>query len=95
MIYSTVFALSPHSELNVSSVDHKLSITVARNVAKTVKLFCVKSEQNLCVDGEASQVIGPVTSGQVRNVTVVNTLVHFHQAVEKVFGHINCDFELI
>lgn len=33
------------SELNVASVDTKLSITVAKNVSKTVQLFNVKSEQ--------------------------------------------------
>ncbi len=33
------------SELNVSSVDQQLSITIARNVAKTVQLYCVKCEQ--------------------------------------------------
>ncbi|GFR70305.1 conserved oligomeric Golgi complex subunit 5 [Elysia marginata] len=71
------------SELNVSSVDAKLSVTVARNVAKTVKLFCVKSEQLLSTDGEASQVIGPLTYGQTRNIGVVNTLFQFHQAVSK------------
>ena len=33
------------SELNVASVDTQLSVTVAKNVAKTIQLFCVKSEQ--------------------------------------------------
>ena len=33
------------SELNVASVDTKLSITIAKNVAKTIQLFNVKSEQ--------------------------------------------------
>ena len=33
------------SELNVASVDKKLCVTVAKNVSKTVKMFCVKSEQ--------------------------------------------------
>ena len=38
------------SELHVSSVDTKLSITIAKNVSKTIQLFCVKSEQlvSLC-----------------------------------------------
>ena len=34
-----------YSELNVSSVDQQLSVTIARNVAKTVQLYCVKCEQ--------------------------------------------------
>ena len=33
------------SELSVASVDTQLSVTVARNVAKTIQLYCVKSEQ--------------------------------------------------
>nr|KAG5691678.1 hypothetical protein BaRGS_014133 [Batillaria attramentaria] len=31
------------SELHVSSVDTKLSITIAKNVSKTIQLFCVKT----------------------------------------------------
>ncbi|KAK7476321.1 hypothetical protein BaRGS_00032439 [Batillaria attramentaria] len=77
------------SELHVSSVDTKLSITIAKNVSKTIQLFCVKSEQLLCTDGEASQVIGPATPGQTRNAATVNTLFHFHQAVTKVLGGLN------
>uniref|UniRef100_A0A8C7UMP2 Conserved oligomeric Golgi complex subunit 5 n=1 Tax=Oncorhynchus mykiss TaxID=8022 RepID=A0A8C7UMP2_ONCMY len=33
------------SELNVASVDTSLTLAVAKNAAKTVQLFCVKSEQ--------------------------------------------------
>ena len=40
-----MFDVSHFSELNVASVDRKLCVTVAKNVAKTVKMFCVKSEQ--------------------------------------------------
>lgn len=74
------------SELNVASVDSKLSLTVARNVSKTIKLFCVKSEQLLLTDGEASQVIRPATVGQTRNAAIVNTLFQFHAAVLKVIS---------
>ncbi|CAI9719984.1 conserved oligomeric Golgi complex subunit 5 [Octopus vulgaris] len=77
------------SELNVASVDTKLSVTVARNVTKTVKLFCVKSEQLLTTDGEASQVIRPATPGQIRNAVIVNTLYQFHVAVSKVISGLN------
>ena len=48
-IESLYFEQSIHlfyfSELNVASVDKKLCVTVAKNVSKTVKMFCVKSEQ--------------------------------------------------
>ncbi|XP_048741093.2 conserved oligomeric Golgi complex subunit 5-like isoform X2 [Ostrea edulis] len=72
------------SELNVASVDAKLCITVAKNVAKTIQLFAVKSEQLLITDGEASQVIGPSTQGQLRNVTMVNILYLLHQSITKL-----------
>ncbi|KAI3367018.1 hypothetical protein L3Q82_009650, partial [Scortum barcoo] len=81
------------NELNVAAVDPNLSLAVARNAAKTVQLFCVKSEQlstnhtslclQLCTQGDASQVIGPLTEGQRRNVAVVNSLYRLQQAVAK------------
>uniref|UniRef100_A0A8C9YYH0 Conserved oligomeric Golgi complex subunit 5 n=1 Tax=Sander lucioperca TaxID=283035 RepID=A0A8C9YYH0_SANLU len=71
------------SELNVASVDPNLSLAVSKNAAKTIQLFCVKSEQLLCTQGEASQVIGPLTEGQRRNVAVVNSLYRLQQAVTK------------
>ncbi|XP_034381715.1 conserved oligomeric Golgi complex subunit 5 [Cyclopterus lumpus] len=74
------------SELNVASVDPKLSLAVSKNAAKTVQLFCVKSEQLLCTQGEASQVIGPLTEGQRRNVTVVNSLYRLQQAIAKIIS---------
>uniref|UniRef100_A0A8C1IE94 Component of oligomeric golgi complex 5 n=1 Tax=Cyprinus carpio TaxID=7962 RepID=A0A8C1IE94_CYPCA len=72
------------SELNVASVDSGLTIAVAKNAAKTVQLFCVKSEQLLCTQGDASQVIGPLTEGQRRNIAVVNSLFRLQQSVAKV-----------
>lgn len=38
------FFLLSCSELNVSLVDPGLTVAVAKNIAKTVQLFCVKSE---------------------------------------------------
>ena len=37
--------LSTRSELNVAAGDPDLAVAVAKNAAKTVQLFCVKSEQ--------------------------------------------------
>ncbi|MFT7799235.1 conserved oligomeric Golgi complex subunit 5 [Arapaima gigas] len=74
------------SELNVAVVDPCLTLAVAKNAAKTIQLFCVKSEQLLCTQGDASQVIGPLTEGQRRNVAVVNSLYRLQQAVEKVIS---------
>ncbi|KAI9523839.1 Conserved oligomeric Golgi complex subunit [Dissostichus eleginoides] len=72
------------SELNVASVDPNLALAVSKNAAKTVQLFCVKSEQLLCTQGECSQVIGPLTEGQRRNVAVINSLYRLQQAVNKI-----------
>ncbi|KAK0135037.1 Conserved oligomeric Golgi complex subunit 5 [Merluccius polli] len=74
------------SELGVASGDPDLTLAVAKNAAKTVQLFCVKSEQLLCTQGEASQVIGPLTDGQRRNVAVVNSLFRLQLAVSKVIS---------
>uniref|UniRef100_A0A8C5FIQ1 Conserved oligomeric Golgi complex subunit 5 n=1 Tax=Gadus morhua TaxID=8049 RepID=A0A8C5FIQ1_GADMO len=41
---------------------------------------------NLCTQGEASQVIGPLTDGQRKNVAVVNSLFRLHGAVAKVIS---------
>ncbi|XP_077614462.1 conserved oligomeric Golgi complex subunit 5 [Crocuta crocuta] len=72
------------SELNVAAVDADLTIAVSKNVAKTIQLYGVKSEQLLSTQGDASQVIGPLTEGQRRNVAVVNSLYKLHQSVAKV-----------
>ncbi|ERE72722.1 conserved oligomeric Golgi complex subunit 5 [Cricetulus griseus] len=72
------------SELNVAAVDANLTLAVSKNVAKTIQLYGVKSEQLLCTQGDASQVIGPLTEGQKRNVGVVNSLFKLYQAVAKV-----------
>uniref|UniRef100_A0AAA9SV23 Conserved oligomeric Golgi complex subunit 5 n=1 Tax=Bos taurus TaxID=9913 RepID=A0AAA9SV23_BOVIN len=71
------------SELNVAAVDSNLTLAVSKNVAKTIQLYGVKSEQLLSTQGDASQVIGPLTEGQRRNVAVVNSLYKLHQSVTK------------
>ena len=71
------------SELTVSMIDIQLSITVAKNVAKTVQLMCVKCEQIVVTDGEASQVVGYPTQGQKQNVQVVNCLCKFRTGMEE------------
>ncbi|XP_017170542.1 conserved oligomeric Golgi complex subunit 5 isoform X4 [Mus musculus] len=73
-----------YDELNVAAVDANLTLAVSKNVAKTIQLYAVKSEQLLSTQGDASQVIGPLTEGQKRNVGVVNSLFKLHQSVTKV-----------
>lgn len=71
------------SELNVSAVDKALSETVARNVAESLQLFCVKCQQLIDTSGDASQVIGPATAAQMLNVNVVNQLLYLRNQVER------------
>ncbi|XP_006257873.1 conserved oligomeric Golgi complex subunit 5 isoform X2 [Alligator mississippiensis] len=75
------------SELNVAAVDPNLTLAVSKNVAKTIQLFGVKSEQLLSTQGDASQVIGQLTEGQRRNVAVVNSLYRLHQSMLKVVSN--------
>ena len=81
------------SELGVSAVDAELSATVAKNVAKTVRLVCVKFEQTLVTDGEASQVVGRPTEGQRKNVAVVNCLSKFKSGIEDIVRYWSTDKE--
>ncbi|KAM6202287.1 conserved oligomeric Golgi complex subunit 5-like [Rhynchocyon petersi] len=80
------------SELNIAAVDVNLTLAVSKNVAKTIQLYGVKSEQLLSTQGDASQVIGPLTEGQKRNVAVVNSLSKLYQAVTKVVSSQSSSF---
>ena len=58
---------------------------------KTTKWFFLNHVcgfNQLCTDGEASQVIGAPSEGQARNAGVVNSLYNLHQAVSNVSGPI-------
>ncbi|KAK7861909.1 hypothetical protein R5R35_010941 [Gryllus longicercus] len=72
------------SELSVSLVDANLSRTVARNINKTVRLFCLKCEQMVVTGGEATQVIDASTAGQVMNVSIANLLHYLNGQVKRV-----------
>lgn len=72
------------SELSVSLVDINLSRTVARNISKTIRLFCLKCEQMVVTGGEATQVIDASTPGQVTNVSIANLLHYLQGQVNRV-----------
>ncbi|XP_069674732.1 conserved oligomeric Golgi complex subunit 5 [Periplaneta americana] len=75
------------SELSVSLVDVSLSRTVARNISKTVRLFCLKCEQMIVTDGEATQVIDSSTPGQMLNVSIANLLHYLNGQVGRVMSN--------
>lgn len=47
-----------YSELSVSLVEESLSEKVSKNVSKCIKMYAVKTEQQLATGKEAGQVIG-------------------------------------
>ncbi|KAI4498081.1 hypothetical protein M0802_006905 [Mischocyttarus mexicanus] len=77
------------NELSVSLVDDGLSIVVARNVSKSIRLFCLKCEQGLISGGEASQVIDSPTAGQQTNVTLANLLHYLSSQVNRVIANLS------
>lgn len=77
------------SELSVSLVDDGLSTVVGRNVGKAIRLFCLKCEQGLLTDGEASQVIDAPTAGQQTNVTLANLLYYISTQTNRVINNLS------
>ncbi|XP_004365523.2 hypothetical protein CAOG_00652 [Capsaspora owczarzaki ATCC 30864] len=69
------------SELQAANADGFLVTLVGRNVSKAIKLLAVKSETLFATDPEASQISGPCTSSQSRNITLVNLLDQFQRGV--------------
>ncbi|CAD1472025.1 unnamed protein product, partial [Heterotrigona itama] len=77
------------NELSVSLVDDGLSMIVARNVGKAVRLFCLKCEQGLFVGGEASQVIDSPTTVQQTNVSLANLLYYLSSQITRVIANLS------
>lgn len=73
------FSASNPSSWYVGRRVHMMNEPVNRNVPSSFPCFL-----QLCTQGDASQVIGPLTEGQRRNVAVVNSLHRLQQAVTKV-----------
>nr|CAD7434700.1 unnamed protein product [Timema monikensis] len=81
------------SELSVSLVDVSLSRTVARNISKTVRLFCLKCEQMIVTSGEATQVIDSPTPGQILNVSIGNLLHYLNCQVVRVISNMKTSLQ--
>jgi hypothetical protein len=81
------------NELHVSSVDPVLCKSVAKNVSKTINLFVVKCEQLTSVDGDSTQVIGPLTNSQLLNATIVHRLESFRIQMNNLLASSACSVE--
>ncbi|XP_053211145.1 conserved oligomeric Golgi complex subunit 5-like [Panonychus citri] len=74
------------SEMNVANLDPELSQSVAKNIGKSVQMFLVKCEKLICVEGDATQVIGPATKSQQCNATIVHRLESFRNQMETLLS---------
>eukprot|EP00040_Diaphanoeca_grandis_P029875 m.175790 g.175790 ORF g.175790 m.175790 type:complete len:775 (+) comp31830_c0_seq1:347-2671(+) len=61
-------------ELHVTSSDQRLSLLVSKNVAKTAKLYFVKTENMVSTDEEAIEVGKDTSAGHLRNISLANRL---------------------
>ena len=61
------------SELGIARVEPRLAAAVNKNIVKTVQLFCVKCEQSVKADADASQVVSlsVISCGIITTVSVV------------------------
>ncbi|CAH0557010.1 unnamed protein product [Brassicogethes aeneus] len=76
------------SELSVALVEEHLSEKVSKNVAKCVKMFAVKTEQQLETGPEAAQVIGgTANAGQHKNVQYANALYYLQTQILRILGN--------
>uniref|UniRef100_T1JT49 Conserved oligomeric Golgi complex subunit 5 n=1 Tax=Tetranychus urticae TaxID=32264 RepID=T1JT49_TETUR len=75
------------AEMNVANLDPELSQAVAKNIGKSVQMFLVKCEKLICVEGDATQVIGPATKSQQCNATIVHRLELFKQQMEHLLSN--------
>lgn len=69
------------NELAVASIDKSLHKAVAKNVSKAVQLLVVKFEQLHRVDGDSTQVIGPLTASQTVNALIAHRLYFFKKCL--------------
>ncbi|XP_050312688.1 conserved oligomeric Golgi complex subunit 5 [Anthonomus grandis grandis] len=76
------------SELSVALVEEQLSVRVAKNVSKCIKMFAVKTEQQIENGPEAAQVIGgSANGGQQKNLQYANSLHYFSSQTQRMLNN--------
>lgn len=66
-------------------VEDQLSEKVSKNVAKCIKVFAMKTEQQLSTGPDAAQVIGGApNSGQQLNVQLANSMHYFKMQMQRM-----------
>nr|CAH7733118.1 unnamed protein product [Callosobruchus chinensis] len=75
-------------ELSIALVEENLSEQVSKNVAKCIKMFAVKVEQQVESGPEAAQVIGGAPNmGQQKNVNLANSLHYLQLQVQRMLSN--------
>ncbi|XP_046839867.1 conserved oligomeric Golgi complex subunit 5-like [Xenia sp. Carnegie-2017] len=77
------------SEMNVANVDVGLSVSVSRNVEKTLQLYTAKSEQLLVTSPDAYEIEIEISESQMKNAAIVNMLYELHQSTIEILGKLN------
>ncbi|KAL1491355.1 hypothetical protein ABEB36_011963 [Hypothenemus hampei] len=76
------------SELSMALVEEHLSEQMAKNVGKCIKMFAVKTEQQLSTGPEAAQVIGGApNASQQKNVQYANALYYLQNQVQRMVNN--------
>ncbi|KAI4465405.1 conserved oligomeric golgi complex component 5 [Holotrichia oblita] len=89
------------NELSVTLVEDRLNEKVAKNVVKGIKMYAVKTEQQLASGGDAAQVIvihnnltyyillaaGAPNAGQQFNIQLANAMYYFHTQIQRIVAN--------
>uniref|UniRef100_A0A1Y1KUH6 Conserved oligomeric Golgi complex subunit 5 n=1 Tax=Photinus pyralis TaxID=7054 RepID=A0A1Y1KUH6_PHOPY len=73
------------NDLSVALVEECLNEKIGKNVAKCIRMFAVKTEQQLITGSDAIQVIGGTpSSSQLRNIERANAMYYLRVQVERL-----------
>ncbi|KAG5889011.1 hypothetical protein JTB14_033940 [Gonioctena quinquepunctata] len=73
------------SELSVALIEENLSEQISKSVIKCIKMFAVKTEQQLETGPDAAQVIGGTpNAGQQKNVNLANALYYLRTQIQRM-----------
>ncbi|EFA03811.1 Conserved oligomeric Golgi complex subunit 5-like Protein [Tribolium castaneum] len=76
------------TELSVALIEETLSEKICKNVSKSIKMFALKTEQQIETGPEAAQVIGGnANSGQQRNIQFANALYYFQVQIQRMLSN--------
>ncbi|CAG9825143.1 unnamed protein product [Phaedon cochleariae] len=76
------------SELSVALIEENLSEQISKNVAKCIKMYAVKTEQQLETGPDAAQVIaGTANTGQQKNLNLSNDLFYLKTQIQRMLSN--------